>query len=192
MSRLILASSSPRRKALLKQIGLDFEVIPSRAPETWDPETAPAAVARGLALRKAEDVARRISSGLVIGADTLVLLEGSILGKPASREEAVQTLEALCGKPHDVITGLAVMEVESRRVIIGEESTRVYFREIPGDEIEAYVDTGEPMDKAGAYGIQEKGVLFVRRIEGCYTNVVGLPIPKLAAILSELKVSFFR
>lgn len=192
MSRLILASSSPRRKALLKQIGLDFEVIPSRAPETWDPETAPAAVARGLALRKAEDVARRISSGLVIGADTLVLLEGSILGKPASREEAVQTLEALSGKSHDVITGLAVMEVESRRVIIGEESTRVYFREIPGDEIEAYVDTGEPMDKAGAYGIQEKGVLFVRRIEGCYTNVVGLPIPKLAAILSELKVSFFR
>jgi len=192
VSRLILASSSPRRKALLKQIGLDFEVIPSRAPETWDPETAPAAVARGLALRKAEDVARRISSGLVIGADTLVLLEGSILGKPASREEAVQTLEALSGKSHDVITGLAVMEVESRRVIIGEESTRVYFREIPGDEIEAYVDTGEPMDKAGAYGIQEKGVLFVRRIEGCYTNVVGLPIPKLAAILSELKVSFFR
>lgn len=191
MSRIILASSSPRRKALLKQIGLDFEVIPSTVSETWDRGTAPAAVAQALALRKAEDVARRISSGLVIGADTLVLLEGSILGKPASRQEAVQTLEALSGKPHDVITALAVIEVENRRVILGEENTRVYFREIPRDEIEAYVDTGEPMDKAGAYGIQGRGILFVRRIEGCYTNVVGLPIPKLAAILSGLKVSFF-
>ena len=191
MSRLILASSSPRRKDLLKQIGLDFEVIPSTVEETWEPGLSPAAVAQTLACRKAEDVARRISSGLVIGADTLVVLEGIVLGKPASRQEAVQTLKALSGKPHDVITALAVIAVEKHRVMLDEERTRVYFREIPGDEIEAYVDTGEPMDKAGAYGIQGRGILFVDRIEGCYTNVVGLPIPKLSAILSRFKVPLF-
>lgn len=191
MSRLVLASSSPRRRALLRQIGLDFDVIPSTVSEAWDPGMAPEVITRTLALRKAEDVAGRLESGLVIGADTLVLLDGCILGKPANRQEAVQTLEALSGKPHEVMTALAVIEVESHRVLMEEESTRVYFREIPRDEIEAYVDTGEPMDKAGAYGIQGKGILFVRRIEGCYTNVVGLPVPKLAAILSQLKVSVF-
>ena len=191
MSRLILASSSPRRKALLEQIGLDFEVIPSTVPETWNPGLSPAAIAQTLARRKAEEVARRISSGLVIGADTLVVLDETILGKPADRPEAVQTLKALSGKPHDVITALAVMEVESRRIIVEAESTRVYFKEIPNREIEAYVDTGEPMDKAGAYGIQSKGILFVRRIEGCYTNVVGLPIPRLAAILTGFQISLF-
>jgi septum formation protein len=189
MNRLVLASASPRRKALLMQIGLEFEVIPSTVAEHWNHDMAPVSVARQLARQKAEEVAGSLSSGIVIAADTLVVHEGQILGKPRDRDEALGTLRQLSGKVHHVITALMVMEVESRSMARAEETTKVYFRKIPDEEILAYIATGEPMDKAGAYGIQEKGILFVRRIEGCYTNVVGLPVPKLASLLKGLGIS---
>jgi septum formation protein len=188
MKRLVLASSSPRRKELLKQIGLDFDVIPSSVPEKWEENSPPRDVTRKLAMDKAADVAAGLSSGIVIGADTIVLLKGRILGKPKDPDDAFKILSQLSGNFHEVITAVALIEAETGRPVTFDATTRVFFREITKRELHAYIATGEPMDKAGAYGIQGKGILFVRRIEGCYTNVVGLPITDLAEKLSALGV----
>ncbi len=188
MKKLVLASSSPRRKELLRQIGLNFDVIPSSVPEEWEENSPPREVARKLAMDKAVDVATRLSSGIVIGADTIVVLEGSILGKPRDTDDAFKILSELSGNSHEVITAVALIETETGRTITFDATTRVFFREVTDRELHAYIETGEPMDKAGAYGIQGKGILFVRRIEGCYTNVVGLPITDLAEKLSKLGV----
>lgn len=188
MRKLILASSSPRRRRLLEQIGLAFDVIPSSVPEEWDRASVPLEIARRLARDKARDVAGRLSSGIVIGADTLVVLDGSLLGKPRNAEEAMDTLRKLSGRSHAVITAVVVVDAESGRSRAGEEVTQVFFRELTDREIRTYVASGEPMGKAGAYGIQEKGALFVRRIEGCYTNVVGLPVARLAEMLSGMGI----
>ncbi len=188
MKRLVLASSSPRRKELLRQIGLNFDVIPSSVLEKWEENSPPREVARKLAIDKAADVAAGLSSGVVIGADTIVVLEGRILGKPKDTDDAFKILSELSGNSHEVITAVALIETESGRTVTFDATTRVFFREITNRELHAYIATGEPMDKAGAYGIQGKGILFVRRIEGCYTNVVGLPITDLAGKLSSLGV----
>ena len=188
MKRLILASTSPRRRDLLMQVGLNFEVVPSSVEEEHQDGLSPLEVARTLAREKASDVASRLSSGIVIGADTIVVLEGEILGKPKDPEDAFQILRKLSGRSHDVITALALIDIDSGKMITGEEITRVFFKEMIDQEISAYISTGEPMDKAGAYGIQGRGILFVRRIEGCYTNVVGLPMMKLTEMLSEMGV----
>jgi septum formation protein len=186
MKRLILASASPRRKRLLKQIGLDFDVLPSSVPETWEENTSPPEIALRLAREKAEAIAGNLPSGVVIGADTLVVLEGRILGKPQNPDEAFRFLRKLSGRSHDVITAVVLLDAESGRVLADVEVTRVFFREVSDQEIHAYIASGEPMDKAGAYGIQGRGVLFVKRIEGCYTNVVGLPLGKLGEMLTRI------
>ncbi|HEX30513.1 TPA: septum formation inhibitor Maf [Candidatus Poribacteria bacterium] len=187
--RLILASGSPRRADLLRQIGLEFEVIPSDIDEDEISGDSPQQRALNAALAKAMDVARKVGDGIVIGADTIVLLEGKILGKPSSPEEAVRMLTLLSGKTHQVITGVALIDVSSMKVESWTETTFVTFRVLSNDEIIEYVKTGIPLDKAGAYGIQDKAAAFVKRIEGCYFNVVGLP---LAALIERLRKMEFN
>jgi septum formation protein len=185
--RIILASKSPRRIALLKELGLTFEVIPSSVDESLVSAASPREIAIEAARLKAEEVAGRLDSGLVIAADTIVCCGGKIYGKPKNKEQARETLQELSGKMHRVITGLALKEAgnssESRSRLDAEE-TRVFFKPLDDRMIEDYIATGEPFDKAGGYGIQGKGGGLVERIEGCYFNVVGLPLPRLMQLLS--------
>ena len=185
---IILASKSPRRHALLERMGVgEFTVMESQADENVDESLPPEEVVRRLAERKADAVLPRVKPGdIVIAADTIVTLEGAILGKPKDKLDAFQMLSLLSGTRHQVYTGLAVCQDGKR--IVEHECTSVYFREVSGKEIEGYIATGEPMDKAGAYGIQGRGSLLVERIDGDYYNVVGLPICRLGKILTRLGV----
>lgn len=180
---IILASASPRRADLLRQAGIDFIAIPADVDERVLSGEEPEAHVMRLATEKARVVAEKTGHGLVIGADTVVVIDGKILGKPVDRAEAVSMLRLLSGRGHRVMTGLTLANVGSREVSCHVEVTDVFFRELGDREIDAYVNSGEPMDKAGAYGIQEKGVFFVRRVEGCYNNVVGLPLFALGRML---------
>ncbi|ASA77876.1 Maf-like protein [Thermococcus sp. 5-4] len=169
---LVLASASPRRREILARFIREFEVIPSRASEECDLEN-PAEYALELARRKAREVYGRVG-GTVIGADTVVSIDGHILGKPGSKEEAFEMLRLLSGKVHRVTTGYCI--IHEGMEISGVVITEVKFRELDDDIIETYIETGEPMDKAGAYGIQGKAGLFVEWIRGDYYNVVGFPL----------------
>ncbi len=186
--RLILASGSPRRRELLQGLGLRFDVVPSAVEESpgWaEPIGAPAEAAVSVALAKAQDVGARFPDAVVVGADTIVVLDGRTLGKPCDAAMAREMLSELVGRDHLVVTGVAVGMPEAGRWATGHEVTRVWMREAAPGEIDAYVKTGEPMDKAGAYAIQGKGSVLVERIEGCYFNVVGLPLARLARMLQE-------
>lgn len=165
---------------------MDFEVMVSDVPEDISGDTAPAGAVKMLALRKAEDVARRRPEALTLGADTVVVLDGAILGKPRDASEAEAMLHRLSGRTHTVYTGIALVHPQSGRAETAAEATRVTFGPMDAREIADYVATGSPMDKAGAYGIQDdRGALFVERIEGDYYNVVGLPLYKTYRILRE-------
>lgn len=186
-ARVILASASPRRASLLAQIGVSYEIDPSRIEEVVPPGLAPAGVVEILSRQKAEDVAsRRQDADLVLGADTVVALGDRILGKPKDRAEAIAMLAALQGRWHQVYTGFTLVAPRHDRIVTGHAVTEVKFRSMESFEVEAYVATGEPMDKAGAYGIQELGGLFVSEIRGDYPNVVGLPIASVDAAWREL------
>jgi septum formation protein maf len=184
---IVLASASPRRLELLRQLGLCPGVQPSEADE-HSSERDPARFVQELARRKAGLVAATEAAGtLVIGADTVVVRDGCILGKPKDRADAVTMLKSLSGRAHEVYTGVAlVIARESRQAIFAAE-TRVYIAPMTEDEIQAYVDSGEPMDKAGAYGIQGRFACFVEKIEGEYSNVVGLPLAALRRAAQELE-----
>jgi septum formation protein len=184
MGPIVLASRSPRRAALLKQIGLEFSIIPAAVDEPAG-LGGPGTVAERLALAKARAVADSLERGLVIGADTVVTLDGDILGKPADSDDARMMLIRLSGRSHLVVTGVAVVDAGTGRSIVEHEESRVWFRTLDSDEIDAYVASGEPADKAGAYGIQGLGAVMVEKIEGCYFNVVGLPLRRLAGILKS-------
>lgn len=187
---LILASASPRRAALLSQIGLTFEIRPSDVPEPPHSRYADKRVdevTRELALLKAKAVARHCNEGVIIGADTLVSLDGKLFGKPTDDEDAMVMLTQLSGTFHEVVTGVALVDALTERTIAWTETTQVYFRNLHRTEIAEYIATGEAADKAGAYGIQERGAAFVRRIEGCYFNVVGLPLASLVEHLSNFQ-----
>ena len=186
--QLVLASASPRRAELLKKIGLDFIVRPAVTAEIIKPHLDLLEQVKGLALQKALAVAETLPAGLVIGADTIVVLGQEVLGKPDSREMAVQMLSRLSGQQHQVLTGVALVDSQSGQAISEVESTLVQFRTLTLEEITAYVNTGEPLDKAGAYGIQEKGAILVERIEGCYFNVVGLPLARLVRMLKQMGI----
>ncbi len=187
---LILASASPRRAELLKQLGLEFTIIASHFPEDPPgPADLPAEYVARLARFKAERVVQTIDAGVVIGADTVVVLEDEILGKPDGADGAEMMLSRLSGKEHSVYTGVALIGRPGGQSRVLVEETRVRFRELTRREIEAYVATGEPLDKAGAYGIQGKGAILVESISGCYFNVVGLPIGRLATVLPRFGVS---
>ena len=180
--QLVLASASPRRSALLSQIGLTFEVRPSdvvEPPHNIHSNNPASEVTQKLALLKATAVAQPFDDAIIIGADTLVSLDGKLLGKPTDDAEAFEMLTHLSGTCHEVVTGVALVDAGTGREIVWSEATQVYFRELQSTEIDAYIASGETSDKAGAYGIQGRGAAFVRRIEGCYFNVVGLPLASL-------------
>lgn len=186
--RLILASRSPRRSALLKQIGLEAEVIPAELPEELDVRLSPSENAMRLASMKAEWVALQLDSAIVVGADTIVAVDGDMLGKPADRDDAIRMLNILSGRTHIVHTGFSLFDRPSNRRFSTVESTSVTFRTLPLDEIKEYVQRGSPMDKAGAYGIQDDyGAVFVKRIEGCYYNVMGFPLSRFYESLLEFQ-----
>ncbi len=175
--RLILASESPRRAELLRLLGMPFEVAPSEADEDRGP-TEPVEHVLEMSRRKARAVAESVAAGIVIGADTIVVIDGRILGKPRDAGEARQMLRALSGRTHYVFTGFTMVEKPSGRSLSDFERTAVHFRPLEDDEIDAYVATGHPFDKAGAYGIQDESAVFADRIEGCFYNVVGFPLTK--------------
>ncbi|GBC59881.1 septum formation protein Maf [Desulfonema ishimotonii] len=180
---LILASQSPRRRYLLEQAGLSFSVIPSRFDESSVRLTDPENYVRILAQSKAEDIARQSPESWVIGADTIVLIDGTILGKPGSRDEAREMLLRLSGQTHQVHTGYAVCRKAEERMITDAVKTDVLFKKLTDEEVEWYVHTKEPFDKAGAYAIQGLGTFLVRSINGSYTNVVGLPVCEVIEVL---------
>jgi septum formation protein len=175
--QLILASASPRRREILATLGLRFEVDPSSSPEPPPGRgEAPGAYAVRLARLKARSVAARYRSGWVMGADTVVVVGGSLLGKPADDADARRMLRKLGGRWHEVVTGVCLIDAGSGRSAAKAAVTRVHFRRLTSDEIGRYVRTGEPMDKAGAYAIQGRAAMFADRIEGCYFNIVGFPV----------------
>ena len=184
MKPIILASASPRRQELLTQIGLKFAVEPSEYQEEMHPELTPQQLARFLSREKAQAVARRHGNALVIAADTFGVFRGKIVGKPHTEAEARDMLTMLNGKMHTVITGFTIIDTETNRTISRSVATRVYFRRLTAAEINAYVKSQEPLDKAGAYAIQGLGSVIVKRIEGDYYNVIGLP---LCALVQSLK-----
>lgn len=194
---IILGSASPRRRELLAQIGADFEVRVSNKEEIYH-SNVPEEIVKELALMKAENVAEElveenpagaVKSTVVIGADTIVVLDGKILGKPADEADAVQMLSSLQGRRHDVYTGVAVLDYDEngeKRVYNYPVGTAVYVNEMTEEEIRAYVETKDPLDKAGAYGIQGRFAAHIDRIEGDYYNVVGLPVSRVYRTLREL------
>ena len=182
---LILASRSPRRAELLKQMGFSFEVITGKVTEDLNEILNPVEHVLHLSRLKAEAVIPFVHRGIIIGADTIVSLEGRILGKPKDRVEARRMLDTLSGKIHQVFTGFTLIQVGGERLSDVEE-TLVEFRELSQWEIAAYTDTGGTLDKAGGYGIQDQGGLFVERIEGCFYNVVGFPLTKFYQGLTAL------
>ncbi|HSE37082.1 MAG TPA: Maf family protein [Blastocatellia bacterium] len=188
--RIILASASPRRAELLKQIGVEFELASSQAEERPHPDETPADYTIRIARAKVIAVAREREAGLVIGADTVVVLDGHLIGKPATPADAHRLLRQLSGRWHAVLTGVALYDVESRHEVADYEKTLVKFAQLSDAEIDWYVRTGEPMDKAGAYGIQGLGGLFIDEIAGNYYNVVGLPIPLVYRLARRLGYSF--
>lgn len=188
MQEIILASASPRRAELLRRIGLKFRVVPSDVEERLEGSLDARSLALKLASEKAEAVAVRHPEAIVLAADTVVCCDGEILGKPADWRDAARMLQLLSGRTHEVSTGVVL-----RRECTGQErkevvTTRVTFRRLSQEEILGYLATGEPFDKAGAYGIQGYGALLVEGIEGCYSNVVGLPLAKVGEMLREFGV----
>ena len=186
MRPVVLASGSPRRRELLGQMGIeDFEVLPAQGEETAPEGLAPDALVARLALQKAREVAALRPEATVIGADTVVALDGQVLGKPSDEEEAREMLSALSGRRHQVYTGMTVLS--GGQAFTHVECTQVEFRPLTAEEIAAYVATGESMDKAGAYGIQGRACVFIRGIQGDYYNVVGLPVCALHELLAQLE-----
>jgi len=182
-SPLVLASASPRRVSLLRQVGAAFTVVDPGPDRDWPGAADPRHGVRALALEKARRVAAKRPGKVVIGADTVVVLRGVRLGKPRDPAEAVQMMRRLHGRTHEVWTGIAV--VRDRELRSAAECAKVQFVRMTPAEIEAYVASGEPLDKAGGYGIQGLAGQFVRRIEGDYTTVVGLPLARLRQVLAE-------
>jgi septum formation protein len=180
--RLVLASGSPRRREILSLLGLDHEVRPSEVDETLRPGEGPAEAARRLAVEKVY-ASVGMEPELVLGADTLVVLGTEILGKPTDQADAIRMLLRLQGRDHEVYTGLALRQGD--RVVADVAVTRVWFRSLDAAECEEYVGSGEPLDKAGAYGIQGLGAALVQRIEGEYFNVMGLPVQLMLSLLTR-------
>jgi septum formation protein len=187
-SDIVLASASPRRKELLESLGLDFLVITSGVDEINCATGDPAELAAGLALAKAEEVANRAPGRLILGADTVVIVDGEILGKPADKADARRMLALLRGRWHQVITGVTIFDTDSRASDTRTVRTRVRMARYTDRQIEEYIVCGEPMDKAGSYAIQGQGGALVAAVDGCYTNVVGLPVCEVVRLLRRFGV----
>lgn len=189
MNKIILASSSPRRKELLELIGISFTIHPSQVIEEVDEDLLPEQVVEQLALIKAKDVSSNYEEGIIIGADTIVVLDDEILGKPQNMDDAFQMLKRLQGRNHKVYSGVAIINVKSDQSLTSHQMTHVYMNSLTDEEIRLYIDTKEPLDKAGSYGIQGIGSLFIEKIEGDYFNVVGLPLSLLVQLLRSFGIN---
>jgi MAF protein len=192
MQKLVLASTSPRRSALLRDMGIAFEAVPGSFIEP--PHAAgqtPRSYVKANARGKALQVAAGLTSGIVIGADTVVVLGGHVLGKPSSMYEARRYLRMLNGETHEVLTGLCIADAAQDRVLVDAEKTRVTFRHLSAHEMERYLELINPLDKAGAYAIQGHGAIIVERIAGCYYNVMGFPLARLETMLMQWGCSLF-
>jgi septum formation protein len=187
-ARVVLASASPRRRELLNLIGIAHEVRPANIDETMRPREAPRRYAERLAREKASAIATRDPDLITIGADTVVVISRKVLGKPADADDAARMLRMLSGREHTVITAVAVSRGRKLRSAI--EEVRVKFRRLRDDEIDAYIAMGEPMDKAGAYGIQGYGATIVERVEGDYFAVMGLPLVRLVGLMRDVGVRY--
>ena len=196
MEKIILASNSPRRRELLESIGLKFDILPDNTPEETDDFLSPEETVMQLAKFKGDNVCKKLTDNephIIISADTVVAIDDKILGKPKTKEEAEEMLKLLSSRQHFVYTGVYIRENNSEKSVIFYEKTVVHFKNLDIKEICDYINTGEPMDKAGAYGIQSLGALFVEKIDGDYFNVVGLPICALAKSLKEsFGIEFFN
>jgi septum formation protein len=188
--KLILASASPRRAQILRDAGLRFEAVQAKVSERRKRGETARIMTRRLAQAKARAVVKKLENepgeAIVIGADTIVEVNGELLGKPQSPQAAREMLAKLAGRTHRVVTSVAAIRLPDRAQVIATESTRVRFARIDAHEIAEYVMTGEPLDKAGAYGVQGRGGRFIEKIDGCYFNVVGLPLARLYRMLIEL------
>lgn len=192
MAEFVLASSSPRRKEILMQLGLDFEIMPSNINEVLKGDT-PGEMVINLATEKALSISPLVSKGkIIIGADTVVYIDGTIMGKPVDEDEAFSMLKKLSGRVHEVYTGLAIINTFTGDTLADYECTKVHIKQLTDEKIENYIKTGEPMDKAGAYAIQGKGSLIVKSIKGCYYNVVGLPVSKLSDMLLNWDIDLLK
>ncbi|TDF97634.1 Maf family protein [Paenibacillus piri] len=192
--KLILASSSPRRQELIRTLRLPYEIRVSDVNEDTGPGLAPAEIVEQLSGRKAAAVCEMYKSelpenGIIIGSDTVVVLEGRVLGKPRDERDAFGMLSALQGRAHHVYSGVALLDVATGQTLVDHQVTAVYMKPLTGGQIERYIRTGEPMDKAGSYAIQGLGATIVERIEGDYFNVVGLPISLLSELLERLGIT---
>lgn len=188
---IVLASASPRRREILNIFNLEFKVEPSDIDECINIDD-PCDLVESLAYNKALDISKRRPDSLIIGADTIVYFDKKVLGKPKSKDEAYEMLKSLSGNVHSVITGISLVCEDENIALKDHEITKVYFKKLTDDEIWSYIDTGEPLDKAGAYGIQGIASVFVEKIEGCYFNVVGLPTNKLYNLLGRIEVNLLK
>ena len=184
MKKIILASNSPRRREILGKF-INFEAVTAKVEEDNVFYKSPQTLVMALAFEKANSVAAKHEDAIIIGADTVVEIEGEILGKPKSRDDAKRMMKRLSGKPHKVITGFAIIDLSSDKKYMDYEVTEVTFKDISADEIENYLNKAKYMDKAGAYGIQDDAALFVDKIKGDYLNIVGFPISKIYTVLKD-------
>lgn len=190
-STFILASSSPRRRELLAGLGIQFSIDPSTEEESFEDGTPPGEIVKLLSLRKANSVAAKYERGFIIGADTIVVFGDEILGKPSDREDAFAMLSKLQGKEHTVFSGIAIVDAGNGGSKVSYSSTKVKMKSLSEDQINRYIDTGEPHDKAGAYAIQGYGATIIEKIDGDYFTVVGLPLSLLSDMLADFGVDVF-
>ncbi|TCT14973.1 septum formation protein [Natranaerovirga pectinivora] len=192
MRKIVLASKSPRRKEILQSLKIPFQTITSDFDESICDIKEPSSLVKNLSQGKAESVMDLLKEpSLVIGSDTIVVFNNMILGKPKNEEEAFEFISMLEGKKHEVYSGIAIVDTESDNVYVNYEKTNVYMRHIKETEIQSYIKSGEPMDKAGAYGIQGIGSVFIERIEGDFYSVMGFPILKLYEGLNSFDINLF-
>ena len=191
--KLVLASASPRRKELLEKLGYIFQIIPADIEEIVDKTKKPEEIVKEIALQKASHIANNLKEpAIIIGSDTIVVIDDTILGKPENAEDASKMLQQLSGRSHQVISGIAIVDTYTNNTIIDSESSDVYFRDISQEEITNYIKTKEPMDKAGAYAIQGLASTFIEKINGCYNNIVGLPVYKITQIFKKLDLDILK
>jgi len=190
--KIILASTSPRRHGLAQTMGLDFDIVPSNYEEDMTKKMKPREMVLAFSYGKALDVAKKFKEGIVIGVDTIVVFNGKNLGKPKTKEQAFKMLKSYSEKKQYVYSGVCLIDCKTGKTIKDCEITEVYFRKMTDSEIRKYVSTGEPLDKAGAYGIQDLSSIFIEKINGCYFNVVGFPIHNIYKNLKKLGVDIFQ
>jgi len=189
MKKIILASASPRRKQLLEQIGLKFEIDPSNYEEDMTLKMKPSKLAEFLSLGKAKDVAARHKDSIIISADTIVAVDDEVFGKPKTSEKAKYMLQKLSGRAHSVITGFTIIDTKTNKQLSKSVETKVYFKDISDKEMGTYISTGEPLDKGGSYAIQGLAALFVEKVDGDFFNIVGLPIFELVHELKNFGIN---